>query len=118
MNCGFRLDYSSPKERPIERPVITALAHLLRHHVDLSKSRLETMALLAVGMIGARTVNLVYVADERGSGSVDPASIWRHLQRFFQHGPSLHRIPKPQRPAALPGAPAALPATPTTYTSP
>ena len=41
----------------MERPVITAFADLLRRHVDLSKSRLETMALLTVGMIGARTVN-------------------------------------------------------------
>ena len=38
----------------MERPVITALADLLRRHVDLGKSRLETMALLTVGMIGAR----------------------------------------------------------------
>ena len=69
----------------MERPVITALADLLRRHVDLGKSRLETMALLTVGMIGARTVNLVHVADERGSGTVDPASTYRRLQRFFQH---------------------------------
>jgi hypothetical protein len=69
----------------MERPVITALADVLRRHVDLSKSRLETLALLTVGMIGARTVNLVHVADERGSGAVDPASTYRRLQRFFQH---------------------------------
>lgn len=69
----------------MERPVITALADLLSRHVDLGKSRLETMALLTVGMIGARTVNLVHVADERGSDKVDPASTYRRLQRFFQH---------------------------------
>lgn len=69
----------------MERPVITALAELLRGHVELSKSRLETMALLTVGMIGARTVNLVHVADERGTSAVDPASTYRRLQRFFQH---------------------------------
>lgn len=69
----------------MERPVITALAAELRRHVPLGKSRLETMALLAVGMIGARTVNLVHVADERGSGKADPASTYRRLQRFFQH---------------------------------
>lgn len=69
----------------MERPVITALADLLRGHVDLSKSRLETLALLTVGMIGARTVNLVHVADERGTSAVDPASTYRRLQRFFQH---------------------------------
>jgi hypothetical protein len=43
------------------------------------------MALLTVGMIGARTVNLVHVADERGTERVDPASTYRRLQRFFQH---------------------------------
>ena len=65
--------------------MITALADLLRRHVDPGKSRLETMALLTVGMIGARTVNLVHVADERGADVVDPASTYRRLQRFFQH---------------------------------
>jgi Transposase DDE domain len=69
----------------MDRPVIAALAEQLRRHVELSKSRLETMALLCVGMIGARTVNLVHVADERGSDAVDQASTYRRLQRFFQH---------------------------------
>ena len=69
----------------MDRPVITALADLLRRHVPLGKSRLETMALLTVGMIGARRVNLVHGADERGEISVDPASTYRRLQRFFQH---------------------------------
>ena len=69
----------------MDRPVITALADLLRRHVPLGKSRLETMALLTVGMIGARTVNLVHVADERGASAVDPASTYRRLQRFFQY---------------------------------
>ena len=78
-------DFSSPKKRPMERPVITALADLRRRHVPLGKSPLEMMALLTVGMIGVRTVNLVPVADERGEVSVDPASTYRRLQRFFQH---------------------------------
>lgn len=69
----------------MELPVITALTRQLGRHVGLSKSRLETLAMLTVGMISARTVNLVHVADERGSRSVDPASTYRRLQRFFQH---------------------------------
>lgn len=69
----------------MERAVITALADVLRRHVPLSKSRLETMALVTVGMIGARTVNLVHVADERGSRKGETASTYRRLQRFFQH---------------------------------
>ena len=77
-------DFSSPKKRPMERPVITALADLRRRHVPLGKSPLEMMALLTVGMIGVRTVNLVPVADG-GEISVDPASTYRRLQRLFQH---------------------------------
>ena len=50
---------ASPRQRSVRwsGPLITALADLLRRHVPLGKSRLETMALLTVGMIGARTVN-------------------------------------------------------------
>ena len=69
----------------MERPVITALAELRRRHVPVGKSRLETMALLTVGMIGARTVNLLPVADERGEVAVDAASTYRRLQGFLQH---------------------------------
>ncbi len=61
-----------------------ALIEKLSLHIDLSKSRLETLALLITGMIGARTVNLSHVASERGS-PVKPTSTYRRLQRFFQH---------------------------------
>ncbi len=61
-----------------------ALTAKLSLHIDLSKSRLETLALLITGMIGARTVNLSHVASERGS-PVKIASTYRRLQRFFQH---------------------------------
>ena len=50
----------------------------------LGKSRLETLCLLIVGIVSARTVNLGHVACERG-GSVRTASTYRRLQRFFQH---------------------------------
>jgi len=63
---------------------ITALEDLLRPHVALGKSRLETLCLLIVGIVSARTVNLGHVACERG-GSVRTASTYRRLQRFFQH---------------------------------
>ena len=58
----------------MDRPVIAALAEVLRAHVGIGKSRLETMALAVVGMIGARTVNLAHVASERGSATVELAS--------------------------------------------
>jgi Transposase DDE domain len=63
---------------------ITALAGILRPHVGLSKSRLETLCLIVVGMVSARTVNLGHIACER-SGSALIASTYRRLQRFFQH---------------------------------
>ncbi len=37
---------------------IATLEGILRPHVGLSKSRLETLCLIVVGMISARTVNL------------------------------------------------------------
>ena len=63
---------------------ITALARTLQSRVSLGKSRLETMCLLIVGMVSARTVNLGHIACER-PGSVLIASTYRRLQRFFQH---------------------------------
>ena len=63
---------------------ITALAGILRPHVGLSKSRLETLCLLVVGMVSARTVNLGHIACER-PGTALVASTYRRLQRFFQH---------------------------------
>jgi hypothetical protein len=50
----------------------------------LSNSRLETLALLITGMIGARTVNLSHIASERGA-PVKVASSYRRFQRFFQY---------------------------------
>jgi hypothetical protein len=62
----------------------TALARTLRGHVGLGKSRLETLCMLVVGMIGARTVNLGHIASI-GAREVLIASTYRRLQRFFQH---------------------------------
>ena len=63
---------------------VTALSRTLRGHVDLGKSRLETLCMLVVGMVGARTVNLGHIASEAARG-VQIASTYRRLQRFFQH---------------------------------
>jgi hypothetical protein len=63
---------------------ITALAQTLRGHVGLGKSRLETLGLLIVGMVSARTVNLGHIATER-PGTALTASTYRRLRRFFQH---------------------------------
>ena len=37
---------------------ITALMEILRPEIDLSKRRLETLCLIVVGMVSARSVNL------------------------------------------------------------
>ncbi len=63
---------------------IAPLEGILRPHVGLSKSRLETLCLIVVGMISARTVNLSHLACERPSRAL-VASTYRRLQRFFQH---------------------------------
>ncbi len=63
---------------------IATLEGILRPHVGLSKSRLETLCLLVVGMISARTVNLSHLACERPSTAL-VTSTYRRLQRFFQH---------------------------------
>ena len=63
---------------------ITALAGILRPRIDLGKSRLETLCLIVVGMVSARTVNLSHLACERPSTAL-VASTYRRLQRFFQH---------------------------------
>ena len=61
-----------------------ALTERLSAYIDLSNSRLETLALLITGMIGARTVNLSHIASERGA-PVKVASSYRRFQRFFQY---------------------------------
>ena len=63
---------------------IAALMEVLRPEIDLSKSRLETLCLIVIGMVSARSVNLSHLACER-PGTVQTASTYRRLQRFFQH---------------------------------
>ena len=55
---------------------IIALQLILRPHVGLSKSRLETLCLIVVGMISARTVNLSHLACERATTALNFA-LWR-----------------------------------------
>jgi hypothetical protein len=56
----------------------------LSGHLDLSKSRLETLALLVLGLVNGRTVNLSHVASQISGTALIPSS-YRRLQRFFQH---------------------------------
>ena len=63
---------------------VAALQGILHPHVGLSKSRLETLCLIMVGMLNARTVNLTHLASQRPSRTLI-ASTYRRLQRFFQY---------------------------------
>ena len=44
---------------------IAALMKILRPEIDLSKSRLETLCLIVIGMVSARSVTLSHLACER-----------------------------------------------------
>lgn len=62
----------------------TALTASLSAHLALSKSRLETLSTLIIGLIHGRSVNLTHIASHcRGPACY--ASKYRRLQRFFQH---------------------------------
>jgi len=61
-----------------------ALAHTLSSHLDLGKSRLETLSWLIIGLVNARTVNLSHLASQC-CGSAQLSSSYRRLQRFFQY---------------------------------
>ena len=62
----------------------TALMASLSAHFDLSKSRLETLVGLVMGIIHGRTVNLSHIAS-LFFGAACHASKYRRLQRFFQY---------------------------------
>lgn len=68
----------------MNRHLLDALVGTLSGHLDLSKSRLETLALLVLGLVNGRTVNLSHVASQI-SGTASISSSYRRLQRFFQY---------------------------------
>ncbi len=53
-------------------------------HLCLIKYRVETLTMIDIAMVSARTVNLSHLAAER-PGDALVASTYRRLQRFFQH---------------------------------
>lgn len=60
-----------------------ALASRLSTHIDLGKSRLETLAGLIILLVNVRTVNLTHIASQFSS-TAKVSSSYRRLQRFFQ----------------------------------
>lgn len=63
--------------------LLAPLLETLRPHFALSKTRLETLAVLLVGLANGRTVNLTHLASQF-PGDALHASNYRRLQRFFQ----------------------------------
>ena len=68
----------------MQHSICDALMETLSSQLDLSRSRLQTLALLIIGMVNARTVNLSHLASQF-PGEAQVASSYRRLQRFFQH---------------------------------
>ena len=60
------------------------LTHTLSSHLELGKSRLQTLSWLIIGLVNARTVNLSHLASQC-SGGAQVSSSYRRLQRFFQY---------------------------------
>ncbi|MCF6320882.1 MAG: IS4 family transposase [Rhizobiaceae bacterium] len=60
------------------------LIFTLSSHLDLGKTRLQTLACLIVGLVNARTINLTHIASQF-SGTAQVSSSYRRLQRFFQY---------------------------------
>ena len=63
--------------------LLAPLLKTLRPHFGLSKTRLETLAVLLVGLANGRTVNLSHLASQF-PGDAQHGSNYRRLQRFFQ----------------------------------
>lgn len=64
--------------------LLTPLLKTLRPHFELSKTRLETLAVLLVGLANTRTVNLSHLASQFPGDALHDSN-YRRLQRFFQH---------------------------------
>jgi hypothetical protein len=60
------------------------LASTLARHIELSNDRRQTLSVLILGLINARTVNLTHLAGAF-VGPAKLASNYRRLQRFFQY---------------------------------
>ncbi len=56
----------------------------LSSHLELGKSRVQTLSWLIIGVINARTVNLSHVASQF-AGAAQVSSSYRRVQRFFQY---------------------------------
>lgn len=68
----------------MDQKTIAALPEKMAPFVPLGEARRETLSLLVLGLLSARTTNLSVLACER-TAAARTASTYRWLQRFFQH---------------------------------
>jgi hypothetical protein len=68
----------------MDQKTVAALAERVSPYVSLGNARRETLSLLVLGLLSARTTNLSVLACERNAPATT-ASTYRRLQRFFQH---------------------------------
>jgi hypothetical protein len=68
----------------MDQKTVAALAARVSPFVSLGNARRETLSLLVLGMLSARTTNLSVLACER-TAPATIASTYRRLQRVFQH---------------------------------
>jgi hypothetical protein len=64
--------------------LLAPLLETVRPYFGLSKTRLETLEVLLVGLANCRTVNLSHLASQFPGGDAKHESNYRRLQRFFQ----------------------------------
>ena len=64
--------------------LLAPLLNTLSPHFDLSKTRLETMAIILFSLANGRTVNPGHLASQF-PGTALHASSYRRLQRFFEY---------------------------------
>jgi hypothetical protein len=79
-----------------------------RPHRGLGNQRVQTLALIVVAMVSARTINLSHLAAEP-PGSALVASTCRHLRRCFQYV----RVARDWAPRATSSAPGGQDGSPT-----
>ena len=69
---GGRIDSTGrnrARKRLMPNRAIAAVTKILRPEIDLGKSRLETLCLIVIDMVRARSVNLSHIACERPGAS-------------------------------------------------
>ena len=91
--------------------LLAPLLETLRPHFDLSKTRLETLAVLLVGLANGRTVNLSHLASQF-PGDAQHGSNYRRLQRAISSSCSWRQRHSPRKAGRANAEPQAAEAPP------